>query len=399
MNKILFCWELGDDLGHLCQFYSIAHELLKRNNEVFIAVKDLSNIKNFKWDSHIKFLQAPIWLPRLRKPVKSRCYAEILIYKGYHSPSSLQALVEGWTSLFNLVKADAIIFDHSPTALLASSALGIPRLILSNPFVTPPPGTPPQNIRPWEDTDQLAIEESERYIVSVINNVAASYGFPSVNYVSDLFATEKVILSGTREIDFYRHVRGRINYIKKSTLSAAGLVEPQWGSIFTTKIFAYLKYGNEQAELMLSILASIEANVICYYAGAKKEHYDQFLSDNMHISNMPFDLTSVYNEVDVIVSHGGMGMVHSALQFGCPMILLPLQLEQQNTAYFLDKMKMAVVISSKATEEEMRKSIHQLFNSPIYFENSRLFSCSIKDTNDLVSEKDVCDEIMGLINM
>jgi hypothetical protein len=390
------CWELGDDLGHLGQFHPIISELFRRGHEVYFVVKDLSKVGVFNWDKRIIFLQAPIWLSRLRKPIKNKSYAEILIYKGYHSPAALHSLVAGWSNLFNLVAPDILLFDHSPTALFASSGLGIPRIILSNPFVTLPAGTPPQNIRPWEDIDTKAMEDNEKYIVKVINKVAADRDFPAIQYVSDLFNVEKVILAGFSELDFYTEARRNATY-KGSVLAVAGLAEPAWPSLSPVKIFAYLKHGNEQAERMLSILSSLNASVVCYYADAKPEHYEKYISANMNISNTPFDLTAVYKETDVIVSHGGIGMVHSALQFGRPMILLPLQLEQQNTAFILEKMNIATVILSTTSVEEIGEKISHFFGSPIYFENAKRFSESAKKTN-LVSEKEICDLIDGLLH-
>mgnify|MGYP001545491981 CR=1 FL=1 len=172
MSKILCCWELGDGLGHLGQFYPVINELVRRGHEVYFIVKDLTKVRTFTWDKNVIFLQAPIWLPRLRKAVKNKSYAEILIYKGYHLPATLHELVAGWINLFGLVKPDILLFGHSPTALLASSGLGIPRVVLSNPFVTPPAGMPLKSVRTWEDVDTQSMEESERYIVSLINRVA-----------------------------------------------------------------------------------------------------------------------------------------------------------------------------------------------------------------------------------
>lgn len=394
MSKILCCWELGDGLGHLGQFYPVINELVRRGHEVYFIVKDLTKVKTFTWDKSVIFLQAPIWLPRLRKAVKNKSYAEILIYKGYHLPATLHALVAGWINLFNLVKPDILLFDHSPTALLASSGLGIPRVILSNPFVTPPAGIPLKSVRPWEDVDTKSMEESERYIVKVINKVALDSHLPAIDYVGDLFNVDKVFLAGFSELDLYRELRSNQVYIG-SVLAAAGLTKPVWPSSGSVKIFAYLQYGSEQAEIALSILASLDANVVCYLIEAKAEDCKKYASATMNISEKPFDLTAVYKEADVIVTHGGIGMVHSALQAGCPMILLPLQLEQQNTGYLLEKMNIAVVISSTSSTEETNKKVRDFFSSPVYFENAKLFSMSIGSF--LVSEEEICNSIEQLI--
>lgn len=77
------------------------------------------------------------------------------------------------------------------------------------------------------------------------------------------------------------------------------------------------------------------------------------------------------------------------------MILLPLQLEQQNTGYLLEKMNIAVVISSASSTEEANRKVRDFFSSPVYFENAKLFSMSIG--NSLVSEEEICNSIEGLI--
>lgn len=396
MSKILCCWELGDDLGHLGQFHPVISELFGRGHEVYFVVKDLSKVGVFKWDKRITFLQAPVWLSRLRKPIKNKSYAEILIYKGYHSPIALHSLVAGWINLFNLIKPDILVFDHAPTALLASSGLGLPRVVLSNPFVTPPAGSPPKNVRPWEEVDATAMEENERYIVKVINKVAVDCHLPTINYVSDLFNVDKVILAGFNELDFYKEFRSNPVY-KGAIIAVAGLAEPIWPSLSSVKIFAYLKYGNEQAEKVLSILASLDASVVCYYAEAKPEDCAKYASANMNISATPFDLTAVYKEADVIVSHGGIGMIHSALQSACPMILLPLQLEQQNNAYILEKMNLAVVISSGTSIEDAQKKIRDFFTTPFYFENAKRFLMSIDDSKLIISTEEICNYVEGLL--
>lgn len=399
MKKILFCWELGVELGHLGQFYAIINELLARDYKIYFIVKDLSKVSTFNWPNKVIFLQAPIWLPRLSKPIKNKSFAEILVYKGYHSPAALMPLVEAWHNLFKLIQPDALIFDHSPTALLASSNLGIPRIILSNAFLTPPAGTPPQNIRPWESVDKNSIEENERYIVKVINKVAGDVNLPTIQYVSDLFNVEKVILAGFSELDFYKKYRTNVSY-KGSTIAIAGFEKPIWPSYLSNiKIFAYLRYGNEQAEKALSILSSLDASVICYYVGAKSEDYKKYTSEKMIISNKPFDLTLAYKEADVVVSHGGIGMVHSALQAGCPMILFPLQLEQQNTAYVLEKMKIAAVVLGTTSLDVAIEKVHDFFNTPIYFESAKSFALNSISTSTFISDSEICDSIENFISV
>lgn len=207
MSRILCVWELGDDFGHLGKFSSLIDELIHRGHEVFFAVKDLSRIDQFYANKPVALLQAPVWLPRLRKPVITNCLAEILLYKGYQSPATLGPLVKAWLNLFNLVAPDIIIFDHAPTALLASSVLPVPRVIFSNAFVTPSPGTPPLCLRPWAAGASANIERSDAFVVDTINCVAREHDLPTIKYLSDLFLVQKTIFSEFKELDIYRHLR------------------------------------------------------------------------------------------------------------------------------------------------------------------------------------------------
>jgi UDP-N-acetylglucosamine transferase subunit ALG13 len=397
MKKILCCWELGDDYGHIGQFYPIIQHLLEQGYTVFFAVKDLSKIESFKWHKNITFLQAPVWLPQLRKPIVTQCYAEVILHKGYHAISALRPLVKAWVNLFDLLKPDLIIVDHSPTALLASSKRLIPRIILSNPYITPPAGSPPVNIRPWDSFDAERIVKSDAYVAKIINAVAQDLNLSKVNYVSDLFAADKIILSGYKKLDFYESSRKDALYKGGLIASESGLRKPVWPSASKLKIFAYLKYGQEQSDVILSILHEQEACVVCFYSGAKSEHYEKYRSSSFIFSDQPFDMQAVYQEASVIICHAGTGTVYSALYFGCPLIVIPNQPEQKNTANKLEQLHLGVSIDSADSVDEVREKVNRFFRNPAYFENAKIFASQVNTISSCNSINMISNECESLL--
>lgn len=379
MSRILCVWELGEGLGHIGKLSVVIHELLQRGHEVLFAAQNLSRVNDFFVGKDVKFLQAPVWLHQLKRPMVTRCFAEILLYKGYQSEATLRPLVDAWMNLFLLVDPDLIIFDHSPTALLASRKLSVPRVVLSNSFVTPPKGGSYINFHPWDSEKFIYsnIENHNNHIVGVINQVLNSYSMPVIDQISDLFEVDTVILDGFAEIDLYRHLRHDALYIGSMRSPSVGnLQKAVWCADPGVNIFAYLKYGMEKVDLLLDILSRMPVNVLCFYAGAKPEEYQRYQSSRMLVSNQPFDLEDVLARANVVVCHAGMGMVGRAVSSGCPMILLPMQLEQVNTSLRLEEMNLAVIVRNDDSLMSIEKKIKSVIEQPHYFEQAKAFAAN-----------------------
>jgi UDP:flavonoid glycosyltransferase YjiC (YdhE family) len=396
MSKILCCWELGEDYGHIGQFLPVIKELSSRGHDVFFALKDLSKLSDFDWPSGVKFLQAPLWLERSQKPIRAECYAEIILHKGYDSAAHLTVLVDAWRHLFEWISPDVLILDHSPTALVASRGLNIPRIIFSNPFVTPPPGCPPINLRPWQEFNTEKANNIDAHVTSVINQVCTKLNFPTIAQVSDLFAVEKTFLSSSYELDFYRDFRASVVYGRYLPVGD-GLQKPVWMPGTAIKIFAYLKFGRAQVDQVLHGLSAMQARVVCFYFGARPEDVERYRGSSVVVSNKPFDMTAVYREAQVIICHAG-GMVHSALHYGRPLILLPTQIEQQNTASKLKELGVATVIDKQDSPIDVQEKLRDFFTNPSYSEHARAFSERVKTSEPSDVIKAIGDECESLIH-
>ena len=396
MAKILCVWELGEDLGHLAQFSVVSQELLSRGHEVYFAARDLSRSDLFFSGQQVYLLQAPVWQPRLKKPMKTRTFSEILLYQGFQSKASLQPLVSAWRNLFALISPDLVIFDYSPAALVAAMNLSFKKVILSNSFTTLPAGGDSKDLQRWEPDPTYDLTKSEFYITNVINEVLANYGAPKIDKISDIFRSDLIVLTCFRDIDFYRNQRHQAVYI--GCLPGAGQFKASsWAASVHPKVFAYLKRGKDKVDSVINVLQRLPVNVVCFYAGANRGECIALSRDTLRVSNEPFDMDSVFNQTDYVVTHAGMGVANRALYHGCPMLVVPTQLEQINTAILLEEMQVALSVKSRDTEIDIEEKIISLIQNSKYLKHAREFSAK----NELISPQrslkvvgDLCEDLL-----
>ena len=390
MGKILCCWELGEDYGHIGQFFPVIKALAARGHEVYFAAKDLSKIGDFAWPSGITFLQAPVWLEKSKKPVRAECYAEIIQAKGYDSAAHLKNLVTAWQFLLGAVEPDVLIFDHAPSALLASRGLKIPKIIFSNPFLSPPPSSAPVNIRPWQQVDPARLENIDNAVADVINQVCTELNLPGISRVSDLLSVDRTIVTGYYELDFYRDMRSSVVYGGALPIND-GLQAPVWVPGMSIKVFAYLKFGRTLVEPVLRYLAAMQVRVVCFYSGARPEDLDRYAGSSIAMSLRPFDLAKVYRDAHAIICHAGLGMVSKSLHYGKPMLLLPTQIEQQNTAIRLRELGVASDIQKEDSALAVEEKLKDFFNNSSLRENARFYAEKIKMSTE-------ADVVQTLVN-
>src|SRR5687767_11394773 len=121
--KVAYICELGSDNEQLARLYDITKECNSAGCDVTVIVRDLVTFGVLMNKLHVAVLQAPVFLPRLRLSRQLVCLADTLQLSGYEHSNALLPLVQAWQSLLALLKADVLVFDHAPTALLAASNL------------------------------------------------------------------------------------------------------------------------------------------------------------------------------------------------------------------------------------------------------------------------------------
>lgn len=374
MRKILFCWELGEDYGHLGKILALTNEFTDRSIEFYVALKDLSSASKIDWPANVTFIQAPIWLRSNKLAPKASSYAEILLYKGYDSYRHLKMLTDAWSIIFDLISPDVILFDYSPSALLAASNLSTPKVIISNPYLTPTPGRSTINLMPSANFDEIKAIEIHQWVINVINSVRHDYRACPIEAIGDLFIADAIFLSGFSETDYFGAYRSNVTYCGAALATSIGTQDPRWKPGFSKKSIAYLKHRDPRSSIILQILASMQARTLCFYSESKLEDIKEFSDSSLIVSNIPFNLTDAYGEAGAIICHGGQGVVNEALNRGIPLILVPTQAEQYFIAEKIKTMGVGIIINKSDTPMEIENKISNFFSNPLFHEKAKFLA-------------------------
>jgi len=247
MATILLTWELGGGLGHLINLFPLAQGLSQRGHRVYAAVQDIGraerafrSVKGTVPFSpittkggppsppaplpagegrmgqspglDIAYLQAPAKIytsPGAIEP--QRTFAHILHNHGFGDRCELRALASAWRGLFELARPDLIVFDHSPTGLLAARGLPARKAIIGSGFFCPVDECPMADLRPWLPAATERLRQEEDQVLANANAVLAAWGQPPLERLSRLFHdVDECFLATLPELDHYAGRKGAL---------------------------------------------------------------------------------------------------------------------------------------------------------------------------------------------
>jgi len=354
-KTVLCTWEIGGELGHISRFSAIVRELEARDYQVVVALKDLSRALPFFRDTNATLIQAPVWLPKITMQRPIACLADSLLLLGYLEPDPLDCLVRAWRSLFDLVQPDLMIFDYSPTAMLAFSDKHLPKIQVGSGFCDPVPGHPIADWRPYTSTDQL-VQRQEQRVLQVINEVRQRHQWPPLVRLADMFAVDRVFITGLREFDPYGKVRHAHYCLASAQSTKPPAILPQG----RPRLVVYLKPAYPQLNLLLRALARCGAEVFIVCPQGPVELLKSVAGEHLHFTTDLVNLAGAIAEADLFVGHGNAGTLREALVAGTPILVLPIQLEQLLTGQKVRLLGVGELVEKIESEEELALLINDL---------------------------------------
>lgn len=358
MSRIFIAWELGANFGHLARLTPIAEQLRQCGHELIFAVRDTEVAATLLEPRGFSFTQAPFWHGRACLSAPPINYAELLIAEGYCRRDGLSGMVRAWLSLFQIVAADVVIVDHSPTALLAAHIAEIPVVWIDNGFGIPPDISPLPSIRSFERITEQRLLHAEQTVLRGINSVSSAFGRIALNRLVDLFKTEGTVLATFAELDHYG-ARNGAEYAGP-IFSDAGGQSVQWLGTHKRKIFAYLRSSVPGIGNLLTVLAELDAEVICVIPGLKR--MERAIADRLRVYVKPVQLDPMVSTADLVVSYSGSGMVCCALLSSVPLLLVPQNIEQYMLSCRVDELGAGLNVGTNRSVEDFRRSLHLLLN-------------------------------------
>lgn len=331
MARILFTWELGEGNGHIVPHFELLSRLVKNGHQVYFAAKNLTLAVKILEPIGVKCMQAPI-RPIIRKydQIRVYTYANLLNNIGYNDKNIIFGMICGWYNLYKILEPQLIIFDHSPTALLASKDLKIKRILYGLGFYTPPETYPLENMNVYQklNKDQRIVDE--KLLISQINHSFKKINFSPIKTLSEIFKTDANIFRTYKELDHYP-TRSKNSAIYLGLVGSPNIgSKPKWPK-GSKRIFAYLKPCKALPEI-LYLLKKFKLSTLVVCNGVNLDFQKKHRSPYLYFSSKLYDQLKILNDCELTITNG-TGTATESLLAGKPVLMLPTNLEQLMTAY------------------------------------------------------------------
>lgn len=366
MAHAVMCWELGGDLGHVARMRPLAAALRARGHRVSFIVREPLAASRLLEPTHYTWLQAPLQAEPVTPPFAPTFnFAHIMYNVGFHAPNAIAGRMRGWRNLFDVLKPDLLVFDHSPTALLAARGLTARRILLGTGFGIPPTLSPlPAFDASAQTTDLAAIEKQ---MVGRINQALDIFGTERLRQLSDIYQADAKLLFTLKELDHYPE-RQTGDYWGPPVQE--GGAAPVWPEGEGKRVFAYLK-PFETLPSLLETLKQAGHRTLIYMS--RKDAAARIEGGRLGYADAPVDLTQAVKESDVVICHAGHGTVSATLLGGKPLLLLPLNIEQRMLAARVAVVGAGLTAPALAPQGMQQKFL-RLMEAPAYTAAAQSFA-------------------------
>lgn len=369
--NILFAWELGHNLGHILRQLQIARALRARGHAIMFAVAGATSaVAALLSAAEFDWVAAPARRLAIRNAARAPAsYADTLAAHGFVVPAYLDWMVGEWHQLFLQHRADVVLLDHAPTALLAARIAGVGCMAIGTGFELPPASSPFPLFRPGRQVGTEALLATESVILENANAASRQRGGPAFASLQQCLSASASLLLTFAEFDHYPQRVGG-NYLGSLFSMDAGLAA-HWPEVPGKKIFVYLQ-PNPELPTILGALRALDQNTVCVIAGIDAQLRASFESTNFAIHTMPLKLDCLLPQADLVVCHNGHGLLSACALAGVPVLALPLHVEQLLSSLRMEQLGMGKFLGLSAVRGRMASELEALLNDSCWRNASTL---------------------------
>ncbi len=376
MSRILFAWELGGNLGHITRLLVLGRALRERGHDVTFALRNIRHCAALLQQEGFAFLQAPL----LRSPRASglpgdpASYPEILLHAGFADPQSLTTALLAWRSIFRVVDADLLVFDYSPTALLAAHGTGLPRVLFGTGFASPPRISPMPGIRPWQRIPAERLEANECRALESANTALRSVGAPRLTALHAMLNVEADFLATLPELD---HYRGRSDGEYVGPMHGERGREAVWPAGEGKKLFVYLRPNSPAFGPLAKELRMAALSTLWFAPDLSPQLAAELQSPSLRFVALPLAISDIA-AADAAICHAGHGTTAALLLAGVPLLLIPDNVEQMLLARNVASLGAAAVVTPEMLRHGFGQSVSQFFANDIVRTRAKAFAAKYK---------------------
>jgi len=371
MSTLLFAWELGAGFGHLAPYRALCERLSAAGHTLVFAARDVLRAQAVFAGTTIKIVQAPYYDKVIADPIEeSATYAHLLHNSGYSDVPALTRIVGEWRALYEQIKPDLVLIEHSPTALLALRGFPTTRVLLGNGFYCPPDVYPLPDQRPWLKTPVERLCADEDHILLNMNTALRHFKVAPLARIGQLFGeVDDNILTTLPELDHYPQRVGGRYWGVISTFEG----EPfSWPAGDGPKLFGYLRHFDKLPEL-IEILKESKLPTLVSSDGFTDEHRTKWGTENLQFPSKLLDLKRVCSDAYAGILHGGHQSLLQFLTAGVPLLLFPVTLENFIPCEAVHLMGMGIMVD-RDKPEEFAPKLDSLLKSGTYTAAAKRFA-------------------------
>ena len=361
MANILIAWELGAGTGHLHKLANVGGLLARRGHRVTYAAHHTEDARQLLPPSS-SIRPAPHARPRPQSgPLVS--YADILAGNGYSAEDALEPLLQRWRAVTREARADRVVADHAPTALLAARCEGIPAASLGSGFLIPPHESPLPPFDWVTPPSRTALKRVERTVHATVNAVLTRAGAHPLEKLADLLAPEERFLLTHPRLDHYPRRPAHETYWGLLTSSREQPDQP-WPPGTGPCVLGYLRTEQKGFEPLLRALGRMKVRALIHAPDCPEGLARQLAAPHLRLTREPLNLHRLAAECDFGVGYGGPGFVTDLLRAGKPLLLAPIHMEQAMLTRRLFDQGCAEMAPPHWGEDDFVEALSRLIEEP-----------------------------------
>ena len=395
MASILFCSEIGADSGHLTPHREVLDVLHQRGHSIHIVVRDLTRATKAFEGLPLQYWQAPIPQSRpefvFNPPIN---FSHILHNSGMGDPIGIAARMAAWRSILSATRPRLAILDHSPAALLALRGTKVQTVLIGSGFEIPANASP---IPAFGVTANLAIPgkmaADDNRLLIAFNAALARHGCPALTSVAQLFhEVPTTIFRTLPEFDPVPN-RGPAQFLGLPSDPPRKAVE--WPPGEGARVFAYLK-PSEILDTLLTELNDLKLPTIIASDGISKAQRDKYSTATVRFVPPTVDIVQMGRESHFAITNASLTTSVRLLLQGCPLITIPLQLEQAVTADNIRRLGAGLIVRANV-KEDVARSLSEMLNHARCRNAAQAFAAKYAGQPDNYAERVVAilDGLLG----
>lgn len=338
-GRVLFAWELGSNLGHLTRDLPLARRCRAMGFEVIFAVPHPEVAAVFLAHEYFTVVQAPRLARSRRRSAPPINFADMLLHEGYDDSLALGTAIRGWVEIIERLRPACLIYNHSPTALIAARMVRIPVTVVGTGFEIPPNAEILPSIRPWLPISDQSLLDVEENLIAQINLVWTGAHRHRLGRLVELYGADDIQLTTFAELDYFAP-RAAGEYLGPvAALPAAAPIA--WRSEGRRRIFAYLRPSIPGIEPLLAALSRVDADVLCVVPKHPPLWAERF--PRLQWVAHPVALEPLLPQTDLVVTYGAGTATH-ALLAGRPVLVVPQVIEQYLAGLCLERTGAAMML-------------------------------------------------------